>query len=170
MARDRTSEFVSTIKSIEGKPQWMNNELRSRRSNNKQSNGLNGTSLSSPQYNSYVTFMRGSRLVARDLYSTYQKLEKINHLARKKTIFDDEEASKELNELVYIVKQDINSLNQQIETLRQQQLQAIQQNSNIDSHSKNVILTLQHQLANMSSNFKNTLELRTQVIESHLDG
>jgi len=111
-----------------------------------------------------VLFMRGSRSVARDLFATYQKLEKINYLARKRTIFDGDEASKELNELVYIVKQDITSLNQQIETLRQQQLQALhqQQSKNIESHSKNVVLTLQHQLASISNNFKNTLELRTQ--------
>lgn len=165
MARDRTNEFVSTVKSIEGKPQYINNELRSRRASNKWSNGSVGHSLHSPQYKSYVQFMRGSRSVARDLFSTYQKLEKINILAKKKTIFDGEEASKELNELVYIVKQDITSLNQQIESLRQQQIQQLhpQQSANIESHSKNVVLTLQHQLASISNNFKNTLQLRTQV-------
>lgn len=163
MARDRTSEFVSTIKSMEGKPQWINNELRSRKGN-KWSNGTNGHV--SNQFNNYVSFMRGSRSIARDLCSTYQKLEKINHLAQKKTIFDGEESSRELNELVYIVKQDITSLNQQIEDLRLQQLHAVnnQKSSNIETHSKNVVLTLQHQLASMSNNFKNTLELRTQVL------
>ncbi len=167
MARDRTHEFMSTIKSMEGKPQWMNNELRSRRSTNKWTSNSSHSSANIPsnQYNNYVLFMRGSRSVARDLFSTYQKLEKINYLARKRTIFDGDEASKELNELVYIVKQDITSLNQQIETLRQQQLQALhqQQSKNIESHSKNVVLTLQQQLASISNNFKNTLELRTQV-------
>ncbi|CAG2161030.1 unnamed protein product [Oppiella nova] len=182
MARERTHEFFSTVKSIEGKPQYMNNELRSRRTHNKWSNGSVANSLqSSPHYKTYVQFMRGSRSVARDLFATYQKLEKINILAQKKTIFDGEEASRELNELVYIVKQDITSLNQQIESLRQQQLQQLhQQNSanienhsknvvltlqhhaNIENHSKNVVLTLQHQLASISNNFKNTLQLRTQ--------
>ncbi|CAG2111254.1 unnamed protein product [Medioppia subpectinata] len=165
MARERTHEFFSTVKSIEGKPQYMNNELRSRRTANKWSNGsVNHSLQSSTHYKTYVQFMRGSRSVARDLFSTYQKLEKINVLAQKKTIFDGEEASKELNELVYIVKQDITSLNQQIESLRQQQLQQLHQQNgqNIDNHSKNVVLTLQHQLANISSNFKNTLQLRTQ--------
>ena len=165
MARDRTPEFLSTIKLIEAKPQYMNSELRSRRAANK-TNGSAGHWLqSSPQYKSYVQFMRGSRSVARDLFATYQKLEKINLLAQKKTIFDGEEASKELNELVYIVKQDITSLNQQIESLRQQQLQQLhpQKSANIESHSKNVVLTLQHQLASISNNFKNTLQIRTQV-------
>jgi syntaxin 5 len=152
---------------MEGKPQWMNNELRSRRSNNKWTSNSSHSSSNIPsnEYNNYVLFMRGSRSVARDLFSTYQKLEKINYLARKRTIFDGDEASKELNELVYIVKQDITSLNQQIESLRQQQLQALhqQQSKNIESHSKNVVFTLQQQLASISNNFKNTLELRTQV-------
>lgn len=163
MARDRTSEFISAVKLIEGKPQWVNNELRSRRGSKWSANGVNGHI--SNQFNNYVMFMRGSRSIARDLYATYQKLEKINQIARKKTIFDGDEASKELNELVYIVKQDITSLNQQIETLRQQQLQSShhQHSNNIETHSKNVVLTLQQQLASMSNNFKNTLELRTQV-------
>ncbi|XP_054159507.1 syntaxin-5-like [Oppia nitens] len=165
MARERTQEFFSTIKSIEAKPQYMNSELRSRRQQNqKWTNGSVGQSLQSgPHYKSYVQFMRGSRSVARDLFATYQKLEKINVLAQKKTIFDGEEASRELNELVYIVKQDITSLNQQIEQLRQQQQMQQQKNAaNIESHSKNVVLTLQHQLASISNNFKNTLQLRTQ--------
>lgn len=164
MARDRTMEFVSTIKLIEGKPQWINNnELRSRKGGNKWSSPNSNQNSS---HANYAVFMRGSRAVARDLCATYQKLEKLTLLARKRTIFDDDEASKELNELVYIIKQDITSLNQQIETLRMQQAQALnpQQSRNLESHSKNVVLTLQHQLATMSSNFKSTLELRTQVL------
>lgn len=145
-------------------------ELRARKS--AMANGSRQWALSNPassQYSQFSRFMGGSRTIARDLYSTYQKLEKINLLAQKKTIFDDEESSRELNELVYIVKQDITSLNQQIESLRQLQLES-QNNStshsasgNVRSHTKNVVLTLQQQLASISSSFKSTLELRTQV-------
>lgn len=156
---------MSTVKLMEGKPQWMNNnELRSRRAGaNKWANSNHSQN---PAQANYASFMRGSRAVARDLCATYQKLEKLTMLAKKRTIFDGDEASKELNELVYIIKQDITSLNQQIETLRIQQSQALNhqhQSKNMESHSKNVVLTLQHQLATMSNNFKSTLELRTQV-------
>ena len=179
MVRDRTSEFMATIKSMAGRPQFlaaqangtMPMELRARKGAGVIGGDSNKNSpLSNPQSSQYLQFgrfMGGSRSIARDLYLTYQKLEKINMLAQKKTIFDDEESSKELNELVYIVKQDITSLNQQIEQLRQLQLDSMQARnsggSNVRSHTKNVVLTLQQQLASISSSFKSTLELRTQV-------
>ncbi|OTF73479.1 syntaxin-5-like protein, partial [Euroglyphus maynei] len=113
--------------------------------------------------------MSGSRSIARDLYLTYQKLEKINMMAQKKSMFDDEESSKEFNELIYIIKQDIQSLNQQIERLRQLQLETQSSSNssghNVRSHTKNVVLTLQHQLASISNNFRDTLEVRSQNIK-----
>ena len=113
--------------------------------------------------------MSGSRSIARDLYLTYQKLEKINMMAQKKSMFDDEESSKEFNELIYIIKQDIQSLNHQIEQLRQLQLetQSLSNSSghNVRSHTKNVVLTLQHQLASISNSFRDTLEVRSQTIK-----
>lgn len=182
MVRDRTSEFMATVKSMAGRPQFLAaqangslpTELRARKGagvvGGDSGPTMKNSPLSNPQSSQYLQFgrfMGGSRSIARDLYLTYQKLEKINMLAQKKTIFDDEESSRELNELVYIVKQDITSLNQQIEQLRQLQLesQASRNNggSNVRSHTKNVVLTLQQQLASISSSFKSTLELRTQV-------
>lgn len=156
MAFDRTQEFLKTIEHIQGKPQYMN-ELRSRKAKGTPS------SHSEPFYNGYVDFMKRSREVASDLYKTYSKLEALNRLAKKTTIFDWEETSKELNQLVYIIKQDINSLNKQIEELRRSQMGGQQKTSqNMESHSKTVVLSLQQQLATMSSSFKNTLELRSQ--------
>lgn len=155
MARDRTSEFLKTIESIQGKPQFMN-EMRQRKQPPNHSHNQ-------AFYHSYSDFMKRSRQVASDLYKTYSKLEELNRLARKTTIFDWEETSKELNHLVNIIKQDINSLNKQIEDLRRSQANTSKKQShNIESHSKTVVLSLQQQLATMSSSFKNTLELRTQ--------
>ncbi|RWS26252.1 lon protease-like protein [Leptotrombidium deliense] len=162
MASDRTAEFVSTVKSMQTKPQWMDSELRSRK---KHSSAKSERTAVTSDAN-YVAFMRGSRLIARDLFITYQKLEKLNELAKKKTVFDGDDASKELNELVYIIKQDINSMNKQIESLRQHQLESgSRRNNNLESHSKNVVLSLQQKLATMSGNFKSTLEMRTQNMQ-----
>lgn len=178
MARDRTNEFMATIKSMAGKPQFLaNGTLPELRARNKVASQNGSTVRSSPysnpsssQYSQFSRFMGGSRQIAHDLALTYQKLEKINLLAQKKTIFDDEESSRELNELIYIVKQDITSLNKQIETLRQVQSDQIQSVSgsgsggsqNVKSHTKNVVTTLQQQLAKISSSFKSTLELRSK--------
>jgi syntaxin 5 len=170
MARDRTAEFWKTIESIRTQPQnlQMSQELRARRG--KGTSGLSGSSGASADtsLDTYSEFMRRSRAAARDLYQTYQRLEELNRLARKTSIFDWEETSKQLNELVFLIKSDIKSLSQQIEELRKYQLSTSAKNHSrskshdIESHSKTVILNLQQQLATMSSDFKNTLEIRSQ--------
>ncbi|KAI1301833.1 Syntaxin-5 [Halotydeus destructor] len=154
MAKDRTQEFFGAIQSLQG-PQYIN-EMRMRKT-------VQPTSHLQPYYLSYSEFMKKSKQVANDLYRTYSKLEELNRLAKKTTIFDWEETSKDLNRLVQIIKGDINSLNRQIEELRKTQNNGLQRSSNnIESHSKTVVLSLQQQLATMSSSFKNTLELRSQ--------
>ena len=165
MARDRTAEFWKTIESIQVQPQnlHMSQELRARRG--KGIAGAPSGSSADTSLDTYSEFMKRSRAAARDLYQTYQRLEELNRLARKTSIFDWEETSKELNELVFLIKSDIKSLSQQIEELRKYQLntgKSRNKSHDIESHSKTVILNLQQQLATMSSDFKNTLEIRTQ--------
>lgn len=165
MARDRTFEFKKHIESIQGKPQYVqlnNGELRARRKR--------PIAFSEPALSNYQDFMRRSREAAHDLFSTYQKLQALNEMARKTTIFDWEETSKEMNELIHVIRIDIKSLNHQIEELRKYQVTGGSSATNgaghdIESHSKTVILNLQHKLASMSSSFKSTLEMRTQKSE-----
>lgn len=167
MARDRTAEFRTAVESIRVQPQnlQMSQELRARRG--KGGGGGSSGSSADTSLDTYSEFMRRSRAAARDLYQTYHRLEELNRLARKTSIFDWEETSRELNELVFLIKSDIKSLSQQIEELRKYQLAAGSGSSrnkshDIESHSKTVILNLQQQLATMSSDFKHTLEIRTQ--------
>ena len=164
MARDRTGEFMKCVERIQGVPNnlFSGHELRSRR--NAKGLGQNGAVSS---YESYNEFMRRSREAARDLFQTYNRLEELNRLARKTTIFDWEETSKQLNDLVFVIKQDIQNLSRQIEELRKYQNSNVSssfrsKNQNMESHSQTVILNLQQQLATMSSDFRNTLEIRSQ--------
>ena len=158
MARDRTVEFQKFIQASQSRPQFVNPELRARNSKKRP------TDVSDAFHSNYVDFMRRSREASRDLCTTYHKLEELNRLARKTTIFDWEETSRQLNDLVGVIKQDIHNLNRQIEDLRRYQMNGLHQNTNqnMESHSKTVILNLQQQLATMSGSFKNTLEIRTQ--------
>lgn len=165
MARDRTAEFRTAVESIRVQPQnlQMGQELRARRGKGA-TGGLSGGS-SDTSLDTYSEFMRRSRAAAKDLYQTYQRLEELNRLARKTSIFDWEETAKELNELVFRIKSDIKSLSQQVEELRKYQQNSSKSRNkshDIESHSKTVILNLQQQLATMSSDFKHTLEIRTQ--------
>ena len=56
------------------------------------------------------------RSIGKDITSTYTKLEKLTLLAKRKTIFDDKPV--EIQELTYIIKQDIAHLNKQIGQLQ----------------------------------------------------
>ncbi|XP_053200772.1 syntaxin-5-like [Panonychus citri] len=147
---DRTNEYKLTLK-------WMeSNKINSRK-------GF----PDNPKPFHYNDFMKSTRAIFSELAMTCSKLEKLNELARKKTIFDSDESSAQLSELVYIIKKDVNSLNQQIEELRQNQLAKVKdgKRQNVESYSKNVVLNLQEQLASVSSDFKTTLELRSQNMQ-----
>lgn len=160
MGSDRTNEFFTTIKLMENKPQYMNSELRQRKLQAAGASVSNNTN-SNQQYS---RFMLGAKSISKELCLTYQKLEHLHELARRRTMFDAEDTNRQLNELVYIIKQNINSLNAQIEQLRMNQVNGSNSygSKNIESHSKNVVLNLQQRLASMSSDFKSALEIRSQ--------
>lgn len=86
-------------------------------------------------------------------------------MAKRKSLFDDRPA--EIQELTYIIKGDLNSLNQQIARL--QDISKSQRKStsgkHLLSHSSNMVVALQAKLANMSSNFKQVLEERTENLK-----
>jgi syntaxin 5 len=85
-------------------------------------------------------------------------------VAKRKTLFDDRPV--EINELTFIIKQDLSSLNQQISALqslsRSQHPKADQEGE----HNKNVVFLLQGKLTDVSANFKDVLEVRTKNIQA----
>jgi syntaxin 5 len=70
-------------------------------------------------------------------------------------------------ELTYIIKQDIASINKQIAALqsylKQRNSSKSAEGKQIDEHNHNVVMLLQSKLANTSMSFKDVLEVRTQV-------
>ena len=72
-------------------------------------------------------------------------------------------------ELTFIIKQDIANINKQIASLqaylkqRNAQHSKSPSNKQVDEHNTNVVMMLQSALANTSMNFKDVLEVRTQV-------
>lgn len=86
-------------------------------------------------------------------------------VAKRKSLFNDKPT--EIQELTYIIKEDLNSLNQQIAKLQQvgkHQRDVISSgHQHLLSHSSSVVLALQSKLASMSTEFKNVLEVRTEV-------
>jgi len=94
------------------------------------------------------------------------KLQRLADLAKRKTLFDDRPV--EINELTFIIKQDLSSLNQQIaglQTLTRQR----NPNPKVDQegeHNKAVVYMLQGKLTDVSTTFKDVLEVRTKNLQA----
>ncbi|CAK7219480.1 Integral membrane protein SED5 [Sporothrix curviconia] len=108
-------------------------------------------------------FARRAAEIGRGISSTMAKLERLALLAKRKSMFDDK--ATEVNELTFVVKQNLASLNQQISGL--QALTRQQQGKNEEGeHRKNVVFLLQDRLTGVSANFKDVLEVRTKNLQS----
>ncbi|KAI4261725.1 MAG: hypothetical protein L6R42_003080 [Xanthoria sp. 1 TBL-2021] len=115
-------------------------------------------------------FARNAADIGRGITGTMEKLERLAQLAKRKTLFDDR--PNEINELTFVIKQDLASLNAQISSL-----QSISKSQNSHSirgsaaeqegeHNKNVVVLLQGKLADVGVNFKEVLEVRTKNIQA----
>merc|ERR1719402_1091055 len=151
-SRDRTAEFRNTVRSLKGRNLNNNGHLG-------RSNGAVVATREASQ------FMDIARSIGKDITSTYTKLEKLTLLAKRKTIFDDKPV--EIQELTYIIKQDIAHLNKQIGQLQTiAKSQRKDQGSHQAGHSSSVVVQLQSKLATMSNNFKQVLEVRNENLKS----
>ncbi|KAI0153076.1 SNARE domain-containing protein [Xylariaceae sp. FL1272] len=110
-------------------------------------------------------FAKRAAEIGRSIGATMGKLEKLALLAKRKTLFDDRPV--EINELTFVIKQDLSTLNQQIAGLqsltRQQHPGARDQEG---EHNKNVVLMLQGKLSDVGANFKDVLEVRTKNMQA----
>uniref|UniRef100_A0A8C8RS47 Syntaxin-5 n=1 Tax=Pelusios castaneus TaxID=367368 RepID=A0A8C8RS47_9SAUR len=145
--RDRTQEFLSACKSLQSRQ-----------------NGLqpNKPALNAMRQRSEFTVM--AKRIGKDLSNTFAKLEKLTILAKRKSLFDDKAV--EIEELTYIIKQDINSLNKQIAQLQEfVRAKGSQSGRHVQTHSNTIVVSLQSRLASMSNDFKSVLEVRTENLK-----
>ena len=81
-SRDRTSEFLSAVRSFQGRQMNMNGGARPHNSSATSQRRLQLARQSGE-------FMKIARSIGSDIANTYAKLEKLTLLARRKTLFDD---------------------------------------------------------------------------------
>ncbi|XP_031630736.1 syntaxin-5 [Contarinia nasturtii] len=150
-SRDRTGEFSNAIRSMQGRNIQRAVNIRDPRK--------------ATQLQSYSEFMMIAKTIGKNIASTYSKLEKLTLLAKRKSLFDDRPG--EIQELTYMIKSDLNSLNQQIARLQEmsKSQRKITNAKHLLSHSSNMVLALQAKLANMSTDFKQVLEVRTENLK-----
>ncbi|XP_065062855.1 syntaxin-5-like [Rhopilema esculentum] len=143
--RDRTSEFLSTIKSLQS----------------RQGKILPGAGKENGYLRPRSQFTILAKKIGMDISNTFVKLEKLTLLAKRKSLFDDKAI--EIQELTYIIKQDITHLNQQISQLHQiVNSNHTDKSKHVQTHSHSVVISLQSKLAHMSKDFKDVLEVRTE--------
>ncbi|KAF4342546.1 syntaxin 5 [Fusarium beomiforme] len=160
--QDRTSEFKSVLAQAQRK-QSSSKVSSQRRSllTDAQKDAANGHAGAPPRRSE---FARKAAEIGRGISATMGKLEKLAQLAKRRTLFDDRPV--EINELTFVIKQDLSSLNQQIgalQTLTKQQHPKADQEG---EHNKNVVYLLQGKLTDVSVNFKGVLEARTKNIQA----
>ncbi|KAJ2906017.1 hypothetical protein MKZ38_003500 [Zalerion maritima] len=109
-------------------------------------------------------FARRAAEIGRGISATMAKLEKLAQLAKRKTLFDDRPV--EINELTFIIKQDLSSINQQILNLQALTKQQHPKADQEGEHNKNVVYLLQGELGQVSATFKDVLEVRTKNIQA----
>lgn len=86
-------------------------------------------------------------------------------VVKRKSLFDDRPT--EIQELSYIIKEDLKGINEQLARLQNiSKTQNISQRNghkHLLSHSNNVVVSLQSKFGSMSNEFKQVLEMRSQV-------
>jgi syntaxin 5 len=145
--RDRTQEFRAVIMSL---------------GSNQFQGGCTSAGPVRPSYRSEFTNI--AKKISKDLANTYAKLEKLTMLAKRKSLFDDKDS--EIQQLTFVIKQDLGSLNKQIAQLQELSKAQLGQNSrHKQTHANSVVVSLQSKLAAMSGNFKSVLEVRTENLK-----
>lgn len=149
--RDRTNEFVATINARRERPQWIQQRQLSLQQQSNHNNVNQNKLAIDPQYRE---FMRISQECSHRIGNSCDKLKQLTQLARQKTVFDDGQLSR----LIGDIRQDICETKSQLDYI-QSKYQPKQK------HSENIVVTLQQRLANITSDFKSALEIRSKSIQ-----
>ncbi|KAF2747467.1 putative ER-golgi SNARE complex subunit Sed5 [Sporormia fimetaria CBS 119925] len=160
--QDRTEEFRAILAQAQRK-QALSKSGAQRQSllSNQQKAEANGKKQRSE-------FARSAAEIGRGIAATMGKLERLAELAKRKTLFDDKPA--EINQLTFVIKQDLAQLTAQIRSLQAQNAkQHPQARPGVDQegeHNHQVVDILNKKVQAVGVNFKDVLEVRTKNIQA----
>jgi len=145
--KDRTQEFNSVAETA-----------RTKQSNVKSSGGKKVIR------NQRTQFAIIASQIGKDIFETSEKLNKLTKLAKKRSLFDD--PAVEIEELTFIIKQNIVNLNKQIATLREFSKSKGASNKQNEAHSDTIVSYLNSKLAVTTKDFKDILQVRTENLKT----
>jgi len=148
--KERTSEFASIVQNVKQKKEGSLPSAIGRRSNPPKK----------PSDKSQF-FVIASQ-IGKDISETAEKLDRLQKLAKKKSLFDD--PTVEIQELTSIINQDIKNLNNQITVL--QNRNSAKKNKQVQSHTETILDSLKNKLRFTTKDFSEVLELRTENLKA----
>jgi syntaxin 5 len=160
--QDRTSEFRAILQQAQRKQALSKVGQRP--------NSQNGSAAQS-RTKQRSEFARKAAEIGKGISGSMAKLERLAQLARRKTLFDDRPV--EVEELTFVIKQDLAALTQQLSELRDVSkaqhpgVWAKNHNAGADQegeHGKNVVVLLNSKLENMTDNLKEVLKTRMENV------
>lgn len=156
---DRTSEFFSIIETFRREGIVAVN-LHAPISA-KQPGSLDGTAKSQ--------FAALAAEIGKNISQTSAKLQKLTKLVSKKSLFDDPAA--EINELTFVVKQDIQNLNAKLESLQELRThgKSARGNAQTEAHTGSIVDNLKGKLMDATKSFKEVLQTRSSNIRAAED-
>jgi len=144
MSKDRTNEFITICRSI----------------------GTNAQLQGSQRNRQKSQFTKSCKAIGGDITKTWGQLERLTQLCKSTTLFNDKPI--EIQELTYIIKQQMDEMRKRLAELEQLRANTGHQKDR-EKHDKSVIRSLQSKLATMSTNFKTTLETRRESMNQQRD-
>ncbi|KAL8957403.1 MAG: hypothetical protein Q9193_005314, partial [Seirophora villosa] len=118
--QDRTAEFRTVLaqaqKNISSRKVGGQRQSLLSDAQRQAANGSPNGTAKGPRRGARSEFARKAADVGRGITGTMEKLERLAQLAKRKTLFDDR--PNEINELTFVIKQDLASLNSQISSLQ----------------------------------------------------
>jgi len=176
--RDRTTEFFQTVALFQKQRQSQlaafaasaSSSASSSRSQHY-SDDENHPLISAPQPQPAKNFAQQSQFaqaaahIGKGIYSVSEKLEKLTRLAKDRSLFGD--SGPEVDELTFIINQDIKTLNTEIDVLEQfvQEGKRGLDSRHSAANSELVVRNLKTNLASTTKSFAEILQVRSQSIK-----
>lgn len=150
--KDRTLEFAQIVDTMRQQKKMMKRPLLAH---------ADGMSTSVPK----SQFTVAASQLGRQIHDTAQKLANLTKLAKNTSLFDDK--TTEIHQLTHVIKQDITTLNTQIEALQNyvKTQKNLRKNKQTETHALGVVGSLKSELANTTKRFQKVLETRTENLK-----
>ncbi|KAM9946585.1 hypothetical protein ACTFIW_003720 [Dictyostelium discoideum] len=145
--KDRTSEFGNLAETLRRKQEQ------------------NGTisHKGKKQHSQKSQFSYAAAEISKGVFETSEKLIKLTNMAKNTKLFMD--SSAQIEELTFIIKQDIQKLNKDLSSLDQYVKSSRQPNKQTGDHSETIVGFLNLKLSNATKDFKDILEVRTESLK-----